>query len=118
MTHREKVRHLIADLGERDINPSTVAPPLYRLFWLLGSKVPPPHFQRSSSLAILSGITFAVLYGIGMYIFMNVLTEMPFWLVGVAALLAGVIMGGITATAYRRQSATLRLPPWEEYPQR
>ena len=38
MSHREKVWHLIADLGRRGVGSHTVAPPFYRLLWLLGGE--------------------------------------------------------------------------------
>ncbi len=35
MMHREKVERLIEDLRKRGVNPSTTAPPLFRLLWWL-----------------------------------------------------------------------------------
>lgn len=41
MTHHQKVDHLITELGQQGVGSYTVAPPLFRLLWPLGFKVPP-----------------------------------------------------------------------------
>lgn len=43
MNHREKVDHFIAEMRRRRVGALTSAPPLYRLLWLAGMRVPPPH---------------------------------------------------------------------------
>ena len=44
MTHRQKVDHLIEELGRQGVGTYAVAPPLFRLLWALGLEVPPPFF--------------------------------------------------------------------------
>ena len=63
MTHRQKVDHLIAELGQRGIGSYTIAPPIFRLMWASGLEVSPPFFLGSRQFALLMGTTFGVLFG-------------------------------------------------------
>jgi signal transduction histidine kinase len=53
VTHRQKVDHLIAELGHEGAGPYTVAPPLFRPLWALGMEVPPPFFLEFFPLTVL-----------------------------------------------------------------
>ncbi len=52
MTHQQKVDCLIEELGQQGVSSYTAAPPLFRLFWALGFKVPPPFFLGFRKLTL------------------------------------------------------------------
>jgi hypothetical protein len=59
MNHKSKVEKYLIEMKGRGLPSIVVAPPLYRLAWLLGSKVPPPPFQRfEERVAILRRFLF------------------------------------------------------------
>jgi len=115
MTHREKVDLLIEELEEEGVNAFTVAPPLFRLLWLFGLKVPPPLFLGFFTLTVLFGIFFGVLWGEVMW-----LLQWKAGLVGVEiavliSALAGLLFGLTMAGYYRWKAASLDLPSWKRY---
>ena len=68
MTHQEKVDHLIAELGKEGMSPYTVAPPLFRLLWALGLRVPPPLFLGFFTVALVAGFFFGLFWGAFMWL--------------------------------------------------
>jgi uncharacterized membrane protein YhdT len=68
MTHRQKVNHLIEELGKQGVDSDTAAPPLFRLFWKLGLNLAPPFFLRFGITALVMGTCFGVL-------------EIPLWVI-------------------------------------
>ena len=116
MTHREKVRHLVADLGNQGVNSFSVAPPLYRLLWLIGFKVPPPHMQDSGAVAKLTGSSFAVVLTALMILWRKPANGLSVVYVCLMASLAGVYFGRKMAKYYRDSASKLFLPSWENYP--
>jgi membrane associated rhomboid family serine protease len=125
MSHRQKVEHLITELGQQGVGAYTAAPPLFRLFWALGLKVPPPLFLGFGKLTLLMGASFGVLWGV----LWGVLMWLWVWqgeipaviavpLIVIAAVLAGLIFGVVMAGLIRRKAAQLGIPSsWEDYPQ-
>jgi hypothetical protein len=123
MTHRQKVDHLIAELGQQGVSSHTVAPPLLRLLWALGLSVPPHPFVGFRQLTLLYGIPFGVLWGVGMWLWVWQGLGLAGLIVGVpgtvlAGLLFGLVMAGFSRWMAARLRARYRLPSsWEDYPQ-
>jgi hypothetical protein len=126
MTHRQKVDHFIEDLRERGVGTSTAAPPLFRLLWALGLKVPPPLFLNFFTLTMLLGGAFAVLWGSFMWAFVSghkwlfhpehvSLEGYAVWVICTAG--GGYAYGLCMAAYFRWKARRLRLPPWGSYPQ-
>jgi hypothetical protein len=116
MTHRQKVEHLIADLGKQGVGPYTVAPPFFRLLWALGLNVPPPFFLGFLALTLIMGVFFGILWGIFMWILQWRARHMPLELALVLSACAGLLFGPGMAWYYRWKARRLRLPTWENYP--
>ncbi|HKI31671.1 MAG TPA: DUF6404 family protein [Gemmataceae bacterium] len=125
MTHRQKVDHLIEDLGKRGIGAYTVAPPLFRLLWALGLKVPPPFFLGFFALTFLMGGMFSVLWGAAMWggflwLFERQPQQEPIEVHAVfvlASAAAGLLFGLCMAAYCRWKAKRLVLPPWDSYPE-
>ena len=114
MSHQEKIERLIADLSEQGVSPQTTAPPMFRLLWSLGLKIPPPLYMRFSSLALLGGVPFGLLWGLFMWLLVWRSRAGLEYMV-LISLLAGVFFGLAMAAYYRWRFRRLKLPPWENY---
>ncbi len=68
MPHPQKVDHLIQELDHQGVSSTMSAPPLFRLQWALGLEVPPPLFLGLLQYALVLGIPFGVLWGVGMWL--------------------------------------------------
>jgi hypothetical protein len=117
MTHQEKVDQLIADLGQKGMNPYAVAPPLFRLLWALGLRVRPPLFMGFLSLTLLAGVFFGASCGLLMWLMPLRPRKLPVEVGAATSLIAGLLFGLSMATYYRWKFKRLRLPPWENYPE-
>jgi hypothetical protein len=116
MTHRQKVKRLIADLRKQGMSPYTVAPPLFRLLWALGFKVPPPLFLGFLTLTLLTGASFGILWGVVMWQLQWQAWHVPLGLKVIIATGVGLMFGLYMATYFRWKAKHLRLPPWDSYP--
>ena len=115
MTHREKVKLLIADLSARGVNSWTTAPPLWRLAWAFGIELTPPHFIDSRTMAVVGGSIFGPVWALVMrYFFWR---EQNLLILAAAGVTTGVLFGRILAKRYGAEAERLHLPPsWERYP--
>jgi hypothetical protein len=119
MTHREAVDRFVAEMRSRGVGPWSSAPPLYRLLWLLGAKVPPPHFIPSRTLARLSG----ALFGLWMLAVLLVVEWRRVHVVTMeetvgalfGACVGGTLFGFWVARTIDRGRRDLKLPSWDEY---
>jgi hypothetical protein len=68
MPHLQKVDHLIQELDHQGVSSTMAAPPLFRLLWALGLEVPPPLFLGLLQYALVLGIPFGFLWGVGMWL--------------------------------------------------
>ena len=91
---------------------SLYAPPMYRLFWKFGVRVPPPQLAGFALNTVLMGSFFGVSWGLAMWLLL-------WWRQGMsmqvmlstsagAGLLFGLLMATYTAFVVRK----LRLPRW------
>jgi hypothetical protein len=125
MTHRQKVDHLIQELDRQGVSSNMAAPPLFRLLWALGLEVPPPLFLGLFQYALVLGIPFGVLWGIGMWLWVWQELGLAGLIVGVpSTVVAGLLFGLVMAGFFRRWAARqlrwkgVELPSsWEEYPE-
>jgi branched-subunit amino acid transport protein len=113
-----KLQRLKADFAQQGLNPVLATPPVFRFFWALGIKLPPPAFLSSVSVAILFAISYATLVGLGLSLLWpfalvdsGIPTQILIWLGPTAGLILGVSM----AVYYRRAKNKLRLPSWQDY---
>ena len=116
LDHAGKIDAYVAEMAQLGVGSYTAAPPLFRLLWALGLRVPPPLFLGYGALALLMGATFGVLWGVGLGLTAwQTGRSLPIWLALAAAMLAGLLFGLAMAIYYRRKAEALALPAWEDY---
>jgi hypothetical protein len=119
LTHQEKVAYMLRDPALREIPPGRLAPPLLRLLWLLGLKIPPPLFLRADVqlLLMILWIIPCLLLGWGVT---TVLAGWSFFLtIATGAILLIAYRAAVkVANDNRSKAVELKLPPWNRYPLR
>src|SRR5262245_34465704 len=120
MTRDEKITHLTEYLTGRGVKMArrTAAPPLWRMFWRLGLKTPPPLFLSFDRLLFVFLLSFLVAFAFGPLTAWLCLRRPRFATLITLLTLANVLLAGLWLAAYFRLMARrLALPPWEQYPE-
>jgi hypothetical protein len=109
-TQKERALVILAGKG---IPRHTSEPALVRILWALGAKVPPPHFMKFSTLALMCGVWFATAWGAFMWVFVwSGRGASVYHVAGVAAGV-GVFFGIFMAAYYSRGKTKYDLPTWD-----
>lgn len=115
MTSAEKLKAARDRFKALGINPNIGAPPIIRVFWLVGIPVPPLVFLRFGMIALITGAFFVVFWGFLMWFFFWSGPGTPMWVVYGAPALAGAAFGLYNAWRMRAAAQKLDLPLWAEY---
>jgi len=110
-----RLQQALSLLDAKGLGKSTYAPPLFRLLWKLGVKVPPPHMAGFALNSLLMGGFFGVFWSLAMWLMLWGRQGKPPVIVAVAALLAGALFG-LAMAWYLRYSARKRaIPRWQDF---
>ncbi|WP_436045994.1 DUF6404 family protein [Pseudoxanthomonas sp. LjRoot143] len=110
-----RLQQALAFIESKGVRRSTAAPPLYRLFWRMGLKVPPPLMASFPSIALLMGGFFGLFWGLLMWLLMWGRTGMPVAFGASIALLAGALFGLLMAAVLRSQARNKQIPAWKDF---
>ena len=110
-----RLQQALAFIESKGVRRSTAAPPLYRLCWKMGLKVPPPLMAGFFSIALLMGSFFGVFWGLVMWLLMWHRADMPLAWAALLALLAGVLFGLMMAAVLRMQARGKQIPAWKDF---
>jgi hypothetical protein len=113
MDFHEQREQAIRVLAQAGIGPSSYAPPLLRLLWRCGVKLPPPQFIGFGRFAILSGAWFGASWGAIMWLTIWSRQGMDARLALIGACGAGLCFGLCMAGYYAYQRKKHGLPTWE-----
>jgi len=110
------VRHALQAMADANVPAGMRAPPLHRLLWRMGLRVPPPLLASFSTNLRLMGGLFGLLGSVLWQALMWLLFELgPFPLaitVG-SAVMAGLLFGVMMALLMRYQRRRYQLPAWK-----
>lgn len=124
MSPAGKIRAAVDGLAARGVPRWIIAPPLYRLAWLAGVRLPPPLFQSFPQILLTNTLGFG---------FLGILTLSPIvvamdpgvparvlratllGLIPAASLFIGFVYGLAIGAFFRARARELRLPPWRSY---
>ena len=93
---------------------TSYAPPLVRLLWHLGVKVPPPHFASFLGIFAFVAIAFGATWGFLMWFIFWADQDLPIERVLVQTGIAGLIFGLLMAVYYHYGARRHGLPKWED----
>ena len=103
-------------MGDLGVGRYTAAPPVFRLLWAMGLRIPPPLFLGILPLTLITGGVFATFWGFGMWLFAwRTQRGLPIWLALAMSVLAGAMFGSAMATYYRWRSDKLPLTSWANF---
>lgn len=115
MTHTEMFNRIAADMRARGLPPGTAVPPLWKLLWRMGIRIPPPLFLGFWLNALSLGAIFGVLWGVMMWLLVWSAQGMSVAWAFSGALLAAVLFGVTMAALMRHFSRKHALPSWAAY---
>ena len=98
------------DLRAVGVKWHRIAPPAWRLLWLLGLRIPPPLFMRFGPLLLTLFAPFAILVA-GFFVPLG--PENTQLLLYVLA--GGLVFGALQAWRFRSAAGRLGLPLWKSY---
>lgn len=101
-------------LAQCGIMKSNYAPPIYRLLWRFGVKMPPPHFAGFIFNFLFTGTIFAVGFGTFVWLFSWSANGKSAAGAVLASLAAGILFGLSMASYYRYGARKHKLPAWPE----
>jgi hypothetical protein len=114
MHFEEKLKIAFHELENSGIKKSKYKPPIYRLAWLLGFKLRPPHYRSFISNLIFSGCWFGTIWGLlKWFLFWSSENKSIFSAIQ-SSIFIGAIYGLITANIYRYNINKHKLSRWDE----
>ena len=109
-----RLQRAFAILQAAGVKKSRYAPPMYRLFWKCGLKVPPPQLAGFAINTLLMGAFFTFGWGLSMWLLLWGRQGMHLQAMAIASAGAGLLFGVSMATYMTFVAGKLRLPRWSE----
>lgn len=112
---KSRVQRALALTDAKGIERAASAPPLHRLLWALGVRVPPPLMAGFWVNALLMGVLFGLGWGVLMWLLVWGREGMGLAVMAAAAALAGLLFGLAMAYLNRRQAHRHGVPGWRQF---
>ncbi len=113
MSFEAKKERAIAIMDSKKMWRSNYAPPLLRLAWKAGLKVPPLPFASFWQITLLTGVGFGPAWGICMWFFTWKDTGMLPGVAFVLSIFAGIMFGVCMAAYHLWRKKVNNLPDWD-----
>jgi hypothetical protein len=114
MRFEQKLTAAIALLESTSILRDSYAPPLFRLLWRLGFRVPPPHFLDFTTNFVFASSFFSVMWGFLMWLAEWPRQGLSLGIAG-SAISAGLLFGLGMAGYDRYVARKYRIPLWRDF---
>ncbi|MDF7809069.1 DUF6404 family protein [Pontiellaceae bacterium B12219] len=117
MNFKDKIESLEKFLIESGEKKGLASPPLFRLFWKLGSNIPPPLFLSFKMNALCFGGPFSVIMGFIYFSMLGFRSEYHDPLIDIAAaIVTGFVFGWAMAWTIEKKKQKLKLGRWDQFP--
>jgi Family of unknown function (DUF6404) len=113
MRFEQKLTAALGLLASTGMWRSNYAPPLHRLLWKIGARVPPPHFLSFTANFVLAGVCFGVFWGLAMWITGS--SHQGLSRLAAVALFVGLLFGLSMAAYYRYGGRKHKIPLWRDF---
>ncbi|WP_368758775.1 DUF6404 family protein [Klebsiella oxytoca] len=114
MDFEARKQKALAIMAERRMWKSNYAPPLVRLLWRLGVKIPPLPFMSFWRLFVVMAAPFSIGYGLLMYLMVWRAQGMSPLFACAVSLIAGVLFGLTMALFHLWRRRANKLPDWND----
>jgi hypothetical protein len=115
MRFAQKLAAALVLLASTGMWRSNYAPPLHRLLWKLGMRVPPPHFVGFAANFVSFGLWLGVVWGLLMWFTGWSRQSMAPQAALGAAIFVGLFFGLCMAGYYRYGARKHGIPPWRDF---
>ncbi|PHM67734.1 hypothetical protein Xsto_00023 [Xenorhabdus stockiae] len=113
MTFEQRKERAITIMENKKMWSSNYAPPLLRILWRMGFKIPPLPFASFWQTAIPLGIWFGPTWGLLMWFFAWQNEGMQPVIAIISSAFAGIIFGVSMAAYHRWRKKVNNLPDWD-----
>lgn len=113
MAFEDKKKKAIALMEDKKMWRSNYAPPILRLFWKMGGKMPPPPFAPFWLNTLFFAVWFGPLWGIVMWFSRWKNQDFSVLLAVFTALFAGLLFGLFMALIHSWRKRANKLPDWK-----
>lgn len=114
MEFEEKKQRAMALLIQKKMWASNAAPPLIRLLWRVGVKIPPLPFCSFWHITLILGSYFCISWGAVMWLLVWRTKPVSLLAAVSGSLIAGAAFGAAMALLMLIKRKRLKLPRWEE----
>ena len=114
MDFDERYKRAMAQLGATSIVEGNYAPPMHNALRKFGYQVRPPHYSGFGMNMVMTGVPFAILWGLLMWLIVWQTASLPYSTAFVAAGAAGLLFGFGMAIYYRASADKHKLDRWED----
>ena len=117
MNQTSKLESYKQHMAAAGVSRFAALPPLWRLFWRLGIKIPPPVFLGFVTNALIFGGFFGLFFGLSMSLLHSLgIVGSPVLSSPWLSSIAGVPFGLFMALEQRALAGKLNLGAWSEFP--
>jgi hypothetical protein len=114
MTQSSKLESYKQHMAAAGVSKFAAFPPLWRILWRLGIRIPPPVFLGFLPNALIFGLFFAIFFALGLWLLhsLGVVDDPALnapWIVGIP-------FGLVMAFEQRSLANKLKLGAWAEFP--
>jgi len=117
MNQTSKLESYKQHMAAAGVSRFAALPPLWRLFWRLGIKIPPPVFLGFATNALIFGGYFGLSFGLTMWLLHGLgVLDSPVFSTPWIASIVGVPFGLAMASEQRTLANKFQLGAWAEFP--
>jgi len=117
MNQSSKLESYKQQMAAAGVSKFAALPPLWRIFWALGIKIPPPAFLGFVPNALIFGGFFGLGFGLSMWLLHSLgVVDSPVLSTPWVASVAGVPFGLVMAFEQRALASKHNLGAWAEFP--
>jgi hypothetical protein len=124
MNHEEKITYLLKWAAANKVSKWRVAPPIFRMAWKCGLKIPPPHFMPFLPLAFIGTLGWGIPMTAVVWFSSPLLSGhssgcIPFGNIqrfSVTMLTVSAAFGFSVAAIFRYEAHKYKLGKWEDFP--
>lgn len=114
MTFEQKKARAIALMDSKKMWRSNYAPPLLRILWRLGIRLPPLPFMPFWQVTVLTGGLWGISWGCAMWFIYRGPSGMVAGGAIIISITGGFLSGLLMASFHWRRRKVNRLPPWDD----